>query len=58
MIPESYKGASNNFANDVAILVVHDPFVFDNFVRPACVDWTTNTEKVLLKKGSIGFVSY
>ncbi|XP_044735481.1 clotting factor C-like [Chrysoperla carnea] len=55
-IPESYKGLSNNFANDVAILVVNDPFVFDNFVRPVCVDWTTNTKKDLLKMGSIGFV--
>ncbi|XP_044741940.1 coagulation factor IX-like [Chrysoperla carnea] len=43
--------------NDIAILVMDKSFVFNNFVRPVCVDWTSELHKQAFKSESTGYIS-
>lgn len=32
--------SKNNYANDIAILILEEPIAFGDTVSPACLDWT------------------
>ncbi|KAJ8955193.1 hypothetical protein NQ318_009089, partial [Aromia moschata] len=48
-----YQGVSFYYANDIAVLVTRDQFVFNDFVQPVCIIGVNNFN---LKSGDVGIV--
>lgn len=58
MVPTKYKGDTQNYVGDIAILVTTTKFNFSRRVQPICMDWGQNFEADLYnsKKNDSGFV--
>lgn len=56
-IPKKYKGRSNTYANDIAVVVLVGIVQMNDLVGPVCVDWENKFDAEALRNGSIGTVS-
>ncbi|RZB40334.1 Trypsin domain containing protein, partial [Asbolus verrucosus] len=58
-IPRQYKGSSQYFVGDIAILVTTKTFTISQRVQPVCVDWKSNYTSELsnLSSNSYGYVT-
>ncbi|XP_015438453.1 PREDICTED: suppressor of tumorigenicity 14 protein-like [Dufourea novaeangliae] len=53
-LPERYIGARANFAQDIALIKLANPFELTTLVRPICVDWDNVYERRQLQVGQSG----
>lgn len=49
-----YFGMKTNYANDIAIVVLENPFTFSSLLTPICLDMGTNYESIALVDGNSG----
>ncbi|XP_034195150.2 modular serine protease isoform X1 [Osmia lignaria lignaria] len=54
LLPERYIGARANFAQDIALIKLITPFELTALVRPICIDWDSEYERVQLQVGQSG----
>ncbi|XP_012146634.1 modular serine protease-like isoform X2 [Megachile rotundata] len=54
LLPERYIGARANFAQDIAVIKLISPFELTALVRPICIDWENEYERVQLQVGQSG----
>ncbi|GBP76382.1 Modular serine protease [Eumeta japonica] len=57
VIPKRFRGIQTNFQDDIAIVYVSKPFVFDYDVWPVCVDFDLNLDRTQLTAGNLGKVA-
>ncbi|GBP18462.1 Modular serine protease [Eumeta japonica] len=55
--PETFQGGQTNFQDDIALMYLTKPFVFNDFVRPVCVDFEFDFENTHLTHGNLGTVA-
>lgn len=53
----NYIGFDGNYAWDIAILQIDEPFTFTASLMPICLDPSGQTEKIALSEGSLGRVA-
>ncbi|CAB3222458.1 unnamed protein product [Arctia plantaginis] len=56
-IPSRFQGAEANFQEDIAALILKTPFVYMTYVRPVCVYYDVNFERIQLRPGNAGKVA-
>ncbi|XP_045540806.1 modular serine protease-like [Papilio machaon] len=56
-IPETYKGSENNYQDDIALVIVDQPFTYTSYIRPVCLDFRTDFEMEQLRPGNMGKVA-
>lgn len=55
-IADRYYGATGNFAEDIALLTLKNPFILSTLVRPICMDWENRHERDHFQSGRSGKV--
>lgn len=55
-IPSLFQGAAANFQEDIAILILVTPVVYQTYVRPVCLNFDTNFERRQLVENKLGKV--
>ncbi|GBP30622.1 Coagulation factor IX [Eumeta japonica] len=56
-ISPKFRGSLNDFKDDIALLVLTTPLVFDAFVSPVCVDFDVEFDEQQLTDGSFGKIA-
>lgn len=57
VVHSDYRGESQRYAQDIALLVLTEKVVFNNFVMPACVDYNSQHTDELFKNTALrGYV--
>lgn len=57
VVHSDYRGESQRYAQDIALLVLTEKVVFNNFVMPACVDYNLQHTDELFKNTALrGYV--
>ncbi|CAB3260968.1 unnamed protein product [Arctia plantaginis] len=56
-IPSLFQGAAANFQEDIAILILTTPFVYQTHVRPVCLNFDINFERWQLQQGNAGKIA-
>ncbi|KAF9797964.1 hypothetical protein SFRURICE_019307 [Spodoptera frugiperda] len=56
-IPARFQGSAANFQDDIAILVLETPFVYQTYVRPVCLDFDVNFDRRQLQPNKLGKVA-
>ncbi|GBP18474.1 Coagulation factor IX [Eumeta japonica] len=54
--PETFRGEQTKFQDDIALMYLTKPFVFNDFVRPVCVDFEFDFENTHLTHGNLGTI--
>ncbi|GBP45794.1 Modular serine protease [Eumeta japonica] len=52
-----YRGAAAMYANDIALVLLATPFVYDLYVRPVCLDFDMDFEQTQLVPDNLGFLA-
>lgn len=52
-----YQDAVGNYGSDICLLLLEEPAVFNQLIRPVCIDWNRNDVTQHLKENSVGVVS-
>lgn len=55
-IPSLFEGEAANFQEDIAVLTLTTPFNFTTFIRPVCLDFGANFDRLQLQHGKLGKV--
>ncbi|XP_030034009.2 modular serine protease [Manduca sexta] len=53
-IPPQFKGRNTNYRNDIAIVVMSDPVTYKVDIRPICLNFDVQFERLQLKDGIMG----
>lgn len=56
VVPDKFYGAETNYDYDLALVFVEKPFVYQNNIRPVCVNFNPVLEAEQLRAGSYGKV--
>lgn len=56
-IPNTYRGSLTEYASDIAVLFVNEPFDISGIVRLVCIDWSPSNENDIFATEAIGYVS-
>ncbi|XP_068626102.1 modular serine protease-like [Battus philenor] len=56
-IPPRFQGAASNFQDDIAMVILEIDFEYKTYVRPVCLDFTINFDRLQLREGNIGKVA-
>ncbi|GBP33250.1 Modular serine protease [Eumeta japonica] len=56
-IPVTFRGMRTNFQDDIAVIVLASGLVYDEHIRPVCVDFDIFKEKRQLVAGALGKVA-
>ncbi|CAB3232241.1 unnamed protein product [Arctia plantaginis] len=56
-IPSLFLGSAANFQEDIAIVILVTPFVYQTYVRPVCLNFDTNFERRQLVPNKLGKVA-
>ncbi|GBP30618.1 Modular serine protease [Eumeta japonica] len=57
VIPKMFRGAQTNFQDDIAIVYVSKPFIFNRNVWPVCVDFDLKLDGTYLTVDNLGKVA-
>ncbi|XP_048480547.1 transmembrane protease serine 9 isoform X3 [Plutella xylostella] len=57
VVPDKFYGAETNYDYDLALVFVEKPFVYQNNIRPVCVNFNPVLEAEQLRAGSYGKVA-
>jgi len=53
-ITNGYFGATGNYAQDLAIIVLQNKISFSNGIAPVCIDWNSNYNVFNGDQGKVG----
>ncbi|KAG6460437.1 hypothetical protein O3G_MSEX011964, partial [Manduca sexta] len=53
-IPPQFKGMNTNYQNDIAVVVMSDPVTYKVDIRPICLNFDVQFERLQLKDGIMG----
>nr|XP_032526023.1 modular serine protease-like [Danaus plexippus plexippus] len=57
IIPSRFRGSGANFQDDIALVLVVTPFIYQVFIRPVCLDFDVNFDRTQLSEGNMGKVA-
>ncbi|KOB74658.1 Fibrillin-2, partial [Operophtera brumata] len=57
IMPPRFQGAANNYQDDIAGVIVAHPFKFETFVRPVCINFEINIDRIQVQDGTKGKVA-
>ncbi|XP_072941185.1 modular serine protease-like [Epargyreus clarus] len=56
-MPPQFRGASNNFQSDIAVVVLETEIVYQTFIRPVCIDFEHSLNSRQLQPEKLGTIA-